>query len=98
MCRGGQLALFREIRLWIRRAPIGERLAAGAGLALALGVVAWLLVPVGTHETTNGIGVGGGPTQSNSAEQGNSPTPTSGAGGSVGESATTVVNSSGAAG
>jgi hypothetical protein len=36
---------FQQVRLWGRRAPLGERVSAAAGALLALAVVAYLVVP-----------------------------------------------------
>ena len=43
---------FQQARLWARRAPTPERVAAVVGAALLVTVVAWLLVP-GTGTVTN---------------------------------------------
>ena len=36
---------FQEFRLWLKRAPSGDRMATGVAFALVLAVMAWLFVP-----------------------------------------------------
>ena len=55
---------FQQFRLWLRRAPLGERAGAGVGAALAVAAVAWLLVPSSNHQNGNNVGVAGGPNAS----------------------------------
>lgn len=43
---------FQEFRLWVHRAPSGERLAAAIASALVLAVLAWVLVPAAKTEDT----------------------------------------------
>ena len=60
---------FQEFRLWLRRAPGGERLAAGIASSLVLAVLVWVLVPTSnpadtltafpTTEPTTGSGTTG---------------------------------------
>jgi len=66
---------FQEFRLWLRRAPGGERFAAGLAAALVLAILGWVLVPAsktqdtlsafpeagttGAPATTGGTGAGG---------------------------------------
>ena len=59
---------FQVLRLWIRRAPLGERVAAGLASALVVSLLAWVLVPVlpGPVTATDSLGVQpqGGPVAS----------------------------------
>jgi len=67
----------QEFRLWMRRAPIGEKFAAGMAAAVVIAVLAWLLVPVSdtadtvsafpSSSTSGGSTTGSGPTPSAAA-------------------------------
>jgi hypothetical protein len=37
---------FEQFRLWLRRAPVGERVMSGVAAAAVLGLLGWLIVPV----------------------------------------------------
>src|SRR4051794_21742849 len=50
---------FQEFRLWARRAPTGEKAAAGVATAIVIVLVAWLLVPGSTERATNVSSNGG---------------------------------------
>ena len=56
---------FQQLRLWARRAPLPERVAALLGVALVVTVVSWLLVP-GSGTVTN-VGAGAGLTSGSSS-------------------------------
>src|SRR5579884_1505616 len=52
---------FHQCRLWLRRAPLPERVAAFMGVALVAVVFGWLLVPPGGSGTpVESVGVSGG--------------------------------------
>lgn len=46
---------FQEFRLWMRRAPAGERFAAGTAAALVIAVLGWLLVPAPATVDTESV-------------------------------------------
>lgn len=79
---------FQEFRLWARRAPGGERAAAGIASALVLAVLVWVLVPTSdpadtltafpSSSTTTGAGTTGG-----AATGGSATTGTTGTGGTT---------------
>jgi len=50
----------QEFRFWARRAPTGERIAAGAAAALVIALVAWMLVPGSERGATSLAAAGGG--------------------------------------
>ena len=94
---------FQQLRLWARRAPIAERIAALFGAALATAVVAFLLVPPGNHTGTNNVAIGGGSSSrgatsgsfGNSGSQSQTTNAASGGGLSAGGSSSGVGVSSG---
>lgn len=47
------MTAFQQLRLWARRAPIAERIAALLGASLAVAVLAWLIVPATNHHSSN---------------------------------------------
>src|SRR3982751_311127 len=51
---------FQEFQLWARRAPTGERVAAGVATAIVIALLAWLLVPGSSERATNISADGGG--------------------------------------
>jgi hypothetical protein len=57
---------FQEFRLWLRRAPLGERSAAAVASALVLAVLGWMLVPSSGTGTPSSLAsdVSGGSTGS----------------------------------
>jgi len=55
----------QEFRLWLRRAPTGERVAAGVATLIAVALLAWLLVPGSGGGATN-LAAGGGGTGASS--------------------------------
>ena len=57
----------QEFRLWLRRAPTGERVAAGIATLIAIALLAWLLVPGSGGGATN-VAASGGGTGASSAE------------------------------
>jgi hypothetical protein len=69
---------FQEFRLWARRAPQGERFAAGTAAALVIAVLAYLLVPSTKAADTASLFPGAGSTT------GGGTTTTTGTGGAVG--------------
>lgn len=79
---------FQQVRLWARRAPMPERVAAFVGAALVVTVVAWLLVP-GTGTVTNVGAVGSAGFTSGT------PTATPGGGGAGGSPAGSGLTSGG---
>ena len=58
---------FQQVRLWARRAPWPERLAAVVAAALVVTVVSWLLVPGGQGSTN--VSAGGGLTGGSTGSQ-----------------------------
>jgi len=50
----------QEFRFWLRRAPTGERVAAGVATLIAVALLAWLLVPGSGGGATNLAASGGG--------------------------------------
>lgn len=52
--------LFRQFRDWIANTSASERIAAATGAALAIGVLAFLLVPPGNNTNTANVATGGG--------------------------------------
>jgi hypothetical protein len=52
------MTLFQELQVWARRAPTSERAFATIGLALALGLVAWLVVPASGPASSASGGIG----------------------------------------
>lgn len=88
------MTLFRQLRLWLGRAPLPERLTAAVGVALALAVIGWLMIPTpeGSHSS---YGSFGGPASQSGLAGG----PATGSGGGSGASGTNPVGGvSGAAG
>ena len=79
---------FQEFRLWMRRAPAGERFAAGTAAALVIAVVAWLLVPAPTATDSESVF----PSSSTSGE------PTTGGGVAPGATGATAVTSGASSG
>ena len=68
------MTAFQQFRLWLRRAPLPERVAAGLGTALAVAVIAWFLVPSSTHSKQSNLNVASGSngaTGSSAASNGN---------------------------
>jgi hypothetical protein len=65
---------FQEFRLWARRAPIGERIAAGLAAIIAVALLGWMLVPASTSSSStlalSGNGVTAGPGQTKSTGPG----------------------------
>src|SRR3954452_8174635 len=51
---------FQEFQLWARRAPTGERVAAGVATLIVIALLSWLLVPGSTERATNVSADGGG--------------------------------------
>jgi hypothetical protein len=51
---------FQELRLWVHRAPVLERAAAGVAVLIVMGLLAWLVVP--DREDTSDLAAVGGPT------------------------------------
>src|SRR5206468_7365017 len=49
----------QEFRFWLRRAPTGERVAAGVATLIAVALLAWLLVPGSGGGATNLAASGG---------------------------------------
>ena len=50
---------FQQFRLWARRAPVGERVAAAVAAAVALSLLVWVLVPASNHPS-GALAVGAG--------------------------------------
>ena len=46
---------FQEFRLWLRRAPVGERFAAAMAASLVLAVLVWILVPASSAGTPSSL-------------------------------------------
>ena len=76
---------FQEFRLWARRAPVGERLAASVAAVVVMAVLAWILVPAGTTteklsafptSDTTGAATGGSATGGSTGATGTSGTAT----------------------
>jgi hypothetical protein len=95
---------FQEFRLWARRAPVGERAAAGVAAVLALVLFAWLLVPAGGDDAelaTFGGGAGaavGGTETGGGGGAGGAGTSGSGNGGGSGATGTGVAITGGGGG
>lgn len=72
---------FQEFRLWMRRSPASERIAAGLGAVVAVALLAWLLVPgddsssttVEAGSTPAGATTGSNATASDATGAGNTP-------------------------
>jgi hypothetical protein len=56
------MTVFQQFRLWLRRAPRGERVVAGVAAALVLALAAWLLVPA-QSSSDEALDAAGQPTQ-----------------------------------
>ncbi|HET6810023.1 MAG TPA: hypothetical protein VFH50_03340, partial [Acidimicrobiales bacterium] len=87
---------FQQVRLWARRAPWPERIAALVGAALVVTVVSWLLVPGGQSGTN--VAAGGALGGIGSGSQANTPGSGGGVGASAGASSSALAGSGGAAG
>ena len=46
------MTMFQLFRLWARRAPVGERVSAGAAIAVSLALILWLANPGGGSSTS----------------------------------------------
>ena len=51
---------FQELRLWARRAPTRERVAAGVAMVIVMGLLVWLVVPDSEDSPTD-LAAAGGP-------------------------------------
>lgn len=51
---------FQEFRLWARRAPLGERVAASVAGLLAMALVVWLVIPERGDSSRTAVAVAGG--------------------------------------
>ena len=60
----------QEFRVWARRAPTAERVAAGVATAIVMALLVWLLAPAATHSATQVASSGSG--ESNGAAAGSS--------------------------
>ena len=60
---------FQQFRLWSRRAPVGERVAAGTAAAVVLALLIWVLVPAGKKNTSLNAGAGATGATPTTAEQ-----------------------------
>lgn len=71
------MTILQELRLWIRKAPLGERIGGLVAVALVLSVVGWLLVPAtSSHHSVNvGAGIVGGQGLSSTGSGGQTNTP-----------------------
>ena len=73
---------FQQFRFWARRAPIAQRLSAGAGAVLVVAVLAWLVVPTSHNAASSKVSTGAGRTSSATAgAAAGNPTASSGAAG-----------------
>jgi hypothetical protein len=65
---------FQQLRLWARRAPIAERVAALTAAALSAAAIAWLVVPAANHNGGSGIRTAGSASGLSSGGAGNGAT------------------------
>ena len=88
---------FQQLRLWARRAPIEERLAAVAGAVLAVAILGWVILPI-TTSGKSGQRVNAGGTQGQASGSAGGATNPGQLSGSTGPGATGVLGGSSAAG
>src|SRR2546421_380536 len=88
----------QEFRFWARRAPTGERVAAGLATVLVLALLVWLLVPGTERGATNlaADGAGSGPAPGQTSDTSGA-TAAPGAQGSAAASAGSAVGGGGSA-
>lgn len=85
---------FQEFRLWARRAPANERLAAATATAVVLALLVWLLIPSSTSAGTNSAF----PTGTPSSAPGTTSTGTTGGAGRTGGGGATAPGVTGGGG